>query len=172
MTQNKYFLSKNGIARQYCISLEKENYNDIGTPLDFRQENTSESRRCCNVNTRSENRRQKHNVVTMLVFRCSNDVRNTTLWQRCDNVIRRRDQNTTKSYRCYNVVCQLGLIKKLRPTLNVQEKSGELKLFNQFPVAFAYLELLHTSEMNLKSFYYFHKGFLSYICKDSKYFIE
>ena len=30
---------KNGIARQCCISLEKENYNDIRTPLDFRQEN-------------------------------------------------------------------------------------------------------------------------------------
>ena len=24
---------------QYCISLEKENYNDIGKPLEFRQEN-------------------------------------------------------------------------------------------------------------------------------------
>ena len=34
-----FFLSKNGIARQYCISLEKENYSDIGTTLDFRQEN-------------------------------------------------------------------------------------------------------------------------------------
>ena len=64
--QNKFCLSKNGIARQYCISLEKENYNDIGTPLDFRQENTSESRRCCNVNTRSENRRGKHKVATTL----------------------------------------------------------------------------------------------------------
>ena len=30
------------------------------------------------------------------------------LWQRCDNIIRRRDQNTTKTQRCYNVVCQLG----------------------------------------------------------------
>ena len=39
LTQNKYFLSKNGIARQYCISLEKENYNDTGTHLDFRHEN-------------------------------------------------------------------------------------------------------------------------------------
>ena len=27
------------ITKQYCISLEKENYNDVGTHLDFRQEN-------------------------------------------------------------------------------------------------------------------------------------
>ena len=27
------------MARQYYISLEKENYNDIGTPLEFLQEN-------------------------------------------------------------------------------------------------------------------------------------
>ena len=27
------------IARQHCISLEKENHNNIGTPLDFRQGN-------------------------------------------------------------------------------------------------------------------------------------
>ena len=37
--QNKLWLSKNGIAKQYCVSLVKENYNDIGAPLDFRQEN-------------------------------------------------------------------------------------------------------------------------------------
>ena len=30
---------KNGIAKQYCIFLEKVNYNDIGIPLDFCQEN-------------------------------------------------------------------------------------------------------------------------------------
>ena len=37
--QNKFYLSKNGITRQSYISLEKENYNDIGTPLEFLQEN-------------------------------------------------------------------------------------------------------------------------------------
>ena len=58
---------------------------------------TSELRRCCRVNTSSENRRRKHNVVTTLVFSCSNDIGNTTLWQRCDNVTQRRDQNTTKT---------------------------------------------------------------------------
>ena len=36
---DKFCFSKNGIVRQYCISLEKENYNDIGTHLDFCQEN-------------------------------------------------------------------------------------------------------------------------------------
>ena len=61
--QNKFFLSKIGMARQYCVSLEKENYNDIGTPPEFRQ----------------ENRRRKHDVVTTLVFCRSNDVGNTTL---------------------------------------------------------------------------------------------
>ena len=40
---------------------------------------TSEARRCCNVNTRSENRRRKHNVVTALVFGRSNNVGHTTL---------------------------------------------------------------------------------------------
>ena len=64
------------MARQYCISLEKENYN-IGTPLEFRQENNIGSRRYCNVNVRSENRRRKHDVVTTLVFRRSNDIGNT-----------------------------------------------------------------------------------------------
>ena len=48
----------------------------------FVRKTTSESRRYCNVKTRSENRHRKHNVVTMLVFGCSNDVGNTTLWQR------------------------------------------------------------------------------------------
>ena len=67
----------------------------------------SKSGRCCNVNTRSESRRRKHNVVTTLVFGRSSDVGKTT-WQRCDNVIWRRDQKATKSQRCYNVVCQLG----------------------------------------------------------------
>ena len=37
--QNKFCFSKNGIARQYCVSLEKENYNDIETYLDFSMEN-------------------------------------------------------------------------------------------------------------------------------------
>ena len=63
----------------------------------FIRKMTSESRHCCNINTRLENRRRKHNVVTTLVFDCSNDIGNTMLWQRCDNVIRRRDQNTTKT---------------------------------------------------------------------------
>ena len=40
---------------------------------------TSESRRCCNVNSRSENRRRKHKVATTLFFSCSNNVGNTTL---------------------------------------------------------------------------------------------
>ena len=58
---------------------------------------TSESRRSFNFNTMSENRSRKHNVVTRLVFGCSNDVGNTTLWQRCYNVIRCCDQNTIKT---------------------------------------------------------------------------
>ena len=45
----------------------------------FVRKTTSELRRYCNVKTRSENRHRKHNVVTMLVFGCSNDVGNTTL---------------------------------------------------------------------------------------------
>ena len=74
----------------------------------FVKKTTSKSRRSRNVNTRSQSQHRKHNVVTTLVFGRSNDVRNTTFWQRCDNVIRRRDQKTTKTKRCYNVVCQLG----------------------------------------------------------------
>ena len=64
---------------------------------DFRQKTTSETRRCCNVNTRSKSPRRKHNVVTTLVFGRNNDVGNATFWQRCDNIIRRRDQNTNKT---------------------------------------------------------------------------
>ena len=62
----KFCLSQNGIAREYGISLEKENYNDIGTALDFLQEKdirvttlqqrqcqagkpTSKTQRCNNV---------------------------------------------------------------------------------------------------------------------------
>ena len=63
----------------------------------FVREATSESQRCCNVNGRSQNRCHKHNVVTTLIFGRSNDGGNTMLWQRCDNVIQRRDQNTTKT---------------------------------------------------------------------------
>ena len=63
----------------------------------FVKETTSESRRCCNVNARSENRRRKHNVVITLVVGHSNNVGNTTFWQRCDKVIRHRGQNTTKT---------------------------------------------------------------------------
>ena len=72
--------------------MEKEYYH-TGTPLEFHQENDIR----INVNVRSEDRRGKHDVVTTLVFGRSNDVGNTTLWQRCDTVIRRRDQNTTKT---------------------------------------------------------------------------
>ena len=64
----------------------------------FVRKTTSESRRSCNVNSRSESQGRNHNVVTTLVFGRSNDV-----GQRCDNVIRRRNQNKTQS--CYNV-CQ------------------------------------------------------------------
>ena len=46
---------------------------------NFVRKTTSGSRRCCNVNVRSENRRRKHDVVTTLVFRRSNDVGNTML---------------------------------------------------------------------------------------------
>ena len=62
----QFRLSKNGIAWQYCISLGKQNYNDIRTPLDFRHKNdfkittllqrqqkvgnpTSKTQRCNNV---------------------------------------------------------------------------------------------------------------------------
>ena len=61
----------------------------------FVRKTTSESRRCCNVNTRSENRRRKHNVVTTLVFSCSNDVGNATLWQRYPMSRPKCNQNLT-----------------------------------------------------------------------------
>ena len=63
----------------------------------FVRKTTSESWRCYNVNNRSENGSRKHNVVTTLVFGHSNNVRNTTFWQRFDNVIRHCDQNKTKT---------------------------------------------------------------------------
>ena len=45
----------------------------------FVRKTTSESRCFCNGNTRLKNRYGKHNVVTTLVFGCSNDVGNITL---------------------------------------------------------------------------------------------
>ena len=48
----------------------------------FVRKTTSESRRCCNVDTRSENRRRKHNVVT-------------TLWQRYPTSRPKYNQNLT-----------------------------------------------------------------------------
>ena len=59
--------------------LWEKDYNDIGAPLDFRQKTYFKTRRCCNINTRLESRRGKHNVVTTLVFGRSNNVGNTTL---------------------------------------------------------------------------------------------
>ena len=60
----------------------------------FVRNTTSESRCCCNVNARSENRRRKRNVVT-LVFGRSNDVGNTTLWQRYPTSLPKCKQNLT-----------------------------------------------------------------------------
>ena len=40
--------------------MEKGNYNDIGTPLDFARKKTSKTRRYRNVYTLSENRRCKN----------------------------------------------------------------------------------------------------------------
>ena len=51
------------------------------------------------------------------------------LWQRCDNVIRRRDQNTTKTQRCYNVVCQLG---KLLPMKSLSTKERDMAAVSLF----------------------------------------
>ena len=69
---------------------------------------TSKTWRCYIVSIRSENRRRKHNIVTMLEFGRSNDVWRTTLWQRRFNLFRCPDQKTTKNQCCHNVVCQLG----------------------------------------------------------------
>ena len=69
----------------------EDNYNDIGTPLDFRQEN--DIRITTLPHTRSENPHRKHSIITTLVFGLSDDVGT----QRCDNVIQRSDQITTKT---------------------------------------------------------------------------
>ena len=64
----------------------------------FVRKTTLESRRCCNVNARSENRRRKHNVVTTFVFGCSDDVENnvvTTLLQRYPTSRPKYNQNLT-----------------------------------------------------------------------------
>ena len=73
----------------------------------FVRKTTSKSQRCCNVNTKSEIPRRKHNVVTMLVFVRSNNVGNTMLWQRYENAIQRRDRKTTKTQHYSNIECQL-----------------------------------------------------------------
>ena len=62
----------------------------------FVRKATSESRHSCKVdNTRSENWCQKHNVVTTFVFGRSNNVRNTTLWQRYPTSRSKYNQNLT-----------------------------------------------------------------------------
>ena len=66
----------------------------------FVRKTTSELRRCCNVNARSERRRQKRNVVTTLVFGRSKDVGK----QRCDNVVTRLSDVATKIQPKPNVV--------------------------------------------------------------------
>ena len=62
---------------------------------NFVRKTTSGSRRCCNVNVRSENRRRKHDVVTTLVFGRSNGVRSTTLRQRYPMSRPKYNQNLT-----------------------------------------------------------------------------
>ena len=52
----------------------------------------------------------------------------TSKTQRCDDVIRRRDQNTTKNQRCYNVVCHLGK----SPALGLRLHHTWLLLFLHF----------------------------------------
>ena len=77
---------------------------------------TSESRRCFNINTRSESRHRKHNVVTMLVFGNSNDAGNTTLWQRYPTSRPKYNQNLTLLQRSvpaaycwlFSYQCRLG----------------------------------------------------------------
>ena len=96
----------------------KQNYNDIGAPLDFRRENDFKITTLLQRYTRSESRSRKHIVATTLVFGRSNDIRSTTLSQSCDNVIRHRDQKTTKTQLCYNVACQLGMLFILYARIN------------------------------------------------------
>ena len=94
---------------------------------------TSKIWRRYSVSIWSENCRRKHNVVTTLDFGRSNDVVKTTLWQRCFEVVRRRDQKTTKSQLCQNVVYQLGKFsvprKKRAPDLTYDDCRKPLLLF-------------------------------------------
>ena len=138
--QNKFCLSKIGMARKYCISLEKENYNDIGTPLEFRQENnirittllqrwcqvgkpTSKTQRCNNVIFSSYYLQRKHNVVTML-------------WQRYPMSQPKYNQNLPLLQRCvptgilaqkkwlWHTFVPVNFVKLLRTFL--QNMSGRL----------------------------------------------
>ena len=87
----------------------------------FIRKTTSESRRCCNVNTRLENRRRKHSVVATLFLCCRNDVGNTKLWQRCDNVVTTLSDVSTKIQPKPNVVttsCTSLDTEKLRSSIS------------------------------------------------------
>ena len=75
----------NFVYQKWICKAILQNYNDIEKVLDFCQESDIRITALLHVNTRSENRRRKQNVVTTLDF------------GRCDNVIRGRDQNTTKT---------------------------------------------------------------------------
>ena len=89
--------------------LEKENCNDIGTTLRFSSWKRHQNRDvAAKFISRLENRRQKHNVVTTLVFSGSNNLENTTLWQRYPTLRPKYNQNLTFTTLCANWVSLLS----------------------------------------------------------------
>lgn len=50
-------------------NLEKENYDNVRTLIDFRQKMMSKTQHCHNFRFWLEQRRRKHNVVTTLLQR-------------------------------------------------------------------------------------------------------
>ena len=73
--------------------MEKEDYNDIRTPLDFRRKNDFRITTLLQRSHRLAGQRRKHTVATTLVFGRSNNVGNTTFWQRYPTSRRKYNQN-------------------------------------------------------------------------------
>ena len=129
-----------------------------------------------NVSIWSENRRRKH--VLTLDFGRSNNVGKATSWQRCFDVVRRRDQKTAQNQRCHNFVCQLGWSKCQDKNLNILRTNRAFKVkWKAFSIIFKGFLLKQIKrnffgrwESDLK-FYNWIKGTLMHIWKHPYMFI-
>ena len=80
------------------MTLEKENHNDVGTKADFRQKKNVKNASSLQLQYLVGKSTSKTQRVTTLDFGRSNYVGNTSLRQRCFDVVRRRDEKIIVNY--------------------------------------------------------------------------